>query len=397
MKIGCYSLVSNIMEEKDIDFTYQPFLNSIEKFLGEKLLPISPSEIKKGDILPVIFIKSGGVEEKFRRIFQQFPPPYLLLTSCWYNSFPAALEIKTYLQKRGEKVEILHGSSEWIAQRLKLIKKVLETKKICRSYRIGILGEPSEWLIASRADYNNIRKRLGIRVFDIPLEEMLRHIDQIKEEDIAVNIISSEEFDRNIFKQSLRIYQGLKNLMVEYHFNAITVSCFELIEFYKNTGCLAMSLLNSEGLLAGCEGDLPALISMILLYQLTGEPVFMANPICIDEKKNEIIFAHCTIPLDMCESFKWKSHFESGLGTAVSGKVQKGPVTIFKVDGNIERAFIAEGELISNLESPNMCRTQLKILLKRPVQEFLDKSIANHHLICKGWHSVLLEEFFMAI
>ncbi len=383
------------MEKQDIDSTLQPFLTSIEKLLGEKLFTINPSEIKKGDIFPVILIKSGGVEEKFKRIYQQFPPPYILLTSCWYNSLPAALEIKTYLQRRGEKVEILHGSAEWIAQRLKVIKKVWETKKICHSYRVGVLGEPSEWLIASGSNYNDIRKRFGIKVYDIPLEEMVRHIDQIKEEDIPVHIISIEEFNQDIIKQSLRIYQGLKNLMTEYNFNAITVRCFELIEFYKNTACLALSLLNRESLLAGCEGDLPALISMIILYQLTGEPVFMANPICIDEKNNEIIFAHCTIPLNMCESFKWKNHFESGLGIAVSGKVQKGPVTIFKLDGNVERYFIAEGKLISNLESPDMCRTQLKIRLKEPVTEFLDKSIANHHIIGKGWHSILLEKFLM--
>ena len=394
LKIGCYHLVSNIMEKQNIDFSLQPFLTSVEKYLGEKILSISPAEVKKGDILPVILIKSGGVEEKFKRIYQQFPPPYLLLTSCLYNSLPAALEIKTYLQRRSEKVEILHGSEAWIAQRLKLIKKVIETKKICSKYCIGVLGEPSEWLIASKADYNAIRKKLGMKIYDIPIEEMVRHIDQIKDMDLPLNIVAVSGFDRNTLNQSLRIYQGLKNLMMEYNFNAITIRCFELLDFYQNTACLSLSLLNREGLLAGCEGDLPALISMILLHHLTDEPVFMANPSCIDEKKNEVIFSHCTIPLNMCKSFHWKSHFESGMGIAVSGKVQEGPVTIFKMDGNIERYFISEGELISNLESPNMCRTQLQILLKRPVLDFLDKSIANHQLICKGWHSNLLEQFF---
>ncbi len=394
MKIGCYHLISEFMEKQNIDSSLKPFLTKIEKHLGEDLSLTSPSEVKRGDILPVIFIKSGGVEEKFKRIYQQFPPPYLLLASCLYNSLPAALEIKSYLQKRGERVEILHGSEERIAQRLKSIKKIMETKKACRQYRIGVLGKPSDWLISSGADYNAIKKRLGMRVYDIPIEEMVRHIDGAKGQDIQVNIGSVEGFDTDVFNKSLQIYQGLKNLMAEYKFNAITVRCFELIDFYKNTGCLALSLLNREGLFSGCEGDVPSLVSMIILSLLTDEPVFLANPVCIDDQKKEIIFAHCTIPLNMCESFEFKNHFESGVGTAVRGKVKKGSVTIFKLDGNAEKYFLSEGEIVSNLESSKMCRTQLKIALKIPVIDFLENSIANHHLICKGWHGVLLEQFF---
>ena len=394
MKIGCYHIISNIMEEQDIDRTLQPFLTSIEDQLGEKLFPLDPADLKKEDVLPVIFIKSGGVEGKFKRIYQQFPPPYLLLTSCLYNSLPAALEIKSYLQKRGERVEVLHGSDRWIGQRLKTIKRIMATKKICRKYRIGVLGEPSEWLIASGADYNAVRKRLGMKIYNIPLEEMIRHIDLIKEKDIPIDIIPAGDFDQKTLNQSLRIYQGLKNLIAEYKLDAITVRCFEFIDFYQNTGCLALSLLNQEGLISGCEGDVPALISMIILHHLADEPVFLANPTCINVEKSEVTLAHCTIPLNMCESYVLKSHFESGVGTAISGKVQRGPVTIFKLDGNAENYFLAEGEITDNPESPNMCRTQLQVLLKRPVGEFLKESIANHQIISKGYHSNLIEQFF---
>lgn len=398
MKIGCYHLVSNIHDQDYINQSLKPFINSIEKYLGEPLISIVPGDIKKEPILPVIMIKSGGVEEKFKRIYQQFPPPYFLLAGCLHNALPAALEIKEYLKKREQQVEILHGSAEWIANRLKLIRKVIETKKALRRFRVGVLGKPSDWLIASGADYNAIRKKLGIRIYDIPMEEMVRHIDQVKNDEIPSNIaIMPVGFDQQLIQQSLRIYQGLKNLTQEYHFNAITVRCFELLDFYKNTGCLALSLLNQEGIIAGCEGDVPALISMIVTNQLTDQPVFMANPACIDQEKNEIIFAHCTIPINMCESVEWKSHFESGMGIAIRGKVKEGSVTLFKLDGNVERYFLEEGELIKNLELPSLCRSQLQITLRKPVTDFLKNSIANHHLICKGWHREKFEKLFSLI
>jgi len=398
LKIGIYHLVSDIHDKDFIDKSLKPFIDSIENYLGESMMNLSPAELKKEPILPVIMIKSGGVEEKFKRIYQQFPSPYFILAGCLHNALPAALEIKEYLKKRGQQVEILHGSAEFIANRLKLLKKVTETKKACRRFRVGVLGKPSDWLIASGADYHAIRKKLGIRVYDIPIEEMIRHIDQVKDEDIPSDIdIKPIDFQPDVIRQSLRIYQGLKNLTREYKFNAITVRCFDLLDFYKNTGCLALSLLNKEGIIAGCEGDVPALVSMIVANQLTEQPVFLANPACVSQKKNEIIFAHCTVPLNMCENYQWKTHFESGIGIGIRGKVKEGPVTLFKLNGNVDSFFLAEGELINNLELPSLCRTQLQISFKEPVADLLEKLIANHHLICTGWHREKFEKFFPLI
>jgi L-fucose isomerase-like protein len=398
LKIGIYSLISDVHNTGYVDDSLKPFLDSIEKYLGEPMVNISLGDIKRGSFLPVILIKSGGVEEKFKRIYQQFPSPYILIASCLHNALPAALEIKEFLKKRGERVEILHGSSGSIANSLILARKAIEAKKSCRRFRVGVLGKPSDWLIASGADYNTIRKKLGIRIYDIPIEEMIRHIDQVNNKDIPADIIRRPEgFENHVIQQSLRIYQGLKNLTQEYNFNAITVRCFDLLDFYKNTGCLALSLLNQEGIIAGCEGDVPALISMIVANQLTQQPIFIANLSCINQERNDIIFCHCTIPINMCESYEYKTHFESGMGIAIRGKVKKGPVTIFKLNGNIDNYFLEEGELTDNLELPTLCRSQLQIAFKRPVTDILEKSIANHHIICKGWYKELFERFFSLV
>jgi L-fucose isomerase-like protein len=398
LKIGIYHLISEVHDSSLINDSLKPFLASIEEYLGESMVDISLGDIKRGSFLPILMIKSGGVEEKFKRIYQQFPSPYLLIASCLYNSLPAALEIKEYLQKRGEKVIILHGSADSIANQIKNFKKAMEAKKSCRRFRVGVLGKPSDWLIASGADYNIVRKKLGIRIYDIPIEEMIRHIDQVNDKDIPADIIRKPEgFEKNVIQQSLRIYQGLKNLTQEYNFNAITVRCFDLLDFYKNTGCLALSLLNKEGIIAGCEGDVPALISMIIANQLTEQPTFIANLSCINQERNDIIFCHCTIPINMCESYEYKTHFESGMGIAVRGKVKKGPVTIFKINGNVDNYFLEEGELTDNLELPTLCRSQLQVSFKKPVVDILEKSIANHHIICKGWYRELFERFFSLV
>jgi L-fucose isomerase-like protein len=167
-----------------------------------------------------------------------------------------------------------------------------------------------------------------------------------------------------------------------------------LLEIYKNTGCLGLSLLNDEGIVAGCEGDIPALISMVILHYLTDEPVFMANPASINIDKNEVILAHCTLPLNMPDKFYLKTHFESGLGVGIKGDIREGEATIFKLSGDGKNYFVSSGEIIENLNRKNLCRTQIRLKMNENVKYFLQDSIANHHLICKGDYSKLVKEFF---
>ena len=54
----------------------------------------------------------------------------------------------------------------------------------------------------------------------------------------------------------MRLYRAIKRIVEEEKLSALTLSCFKLIEQTGTTGCLALSLLNDDGIIAGCEGDL---------------------------------------------------------------------------------------------------------------------------------------------
>ena len=60
----------------------------------------------------------------------------------------------------------------------------------------------------------------------------------------------------------------------------------------------------------------------------------------------------------------------------------------------MERYFISEAELLENTENPNMCRTQLHLLLKEPLDYFLERSIGNLHVIVNGNCTNRLESLF---
>jgi len=394
MKIGLYNLISDVHREGYVNSTLQGFLVDIEEKLGEKFENINLEDFNK-DYFPLIFIKSGGVEGKFKEIFKQVKGPYLLLSSGLHNSLAASLEIASFLKQKKKRVEIIHGDSDYIARRIKELRKIFQVKNRLVFSKLGVIGKPSDWLIASDVDYLKVKDTLGISLIDIKMDELVKEIDQNHHfVHPKLKNIREKGFNKKSIEGALKIYSGFKAIVNKYKFDGITVRCFDLLEIYKNTGCLGLSLLNDEGIMAGCEGDVPALISMTILHFLTGEPVFMANPSSIDIGKNEIILAHCTLPLNMPDEFYLKTHFESGIGVGIKGDIREGEATIFKLSGDGKEYFVSGGEIVENLSKENLCRTQIRLRMNEDVKYFLQNSIGNHHLICRGDNSKLIREFF---
>jgi L-fucose isomerase-like protein len=157
--------------------------------------------------------------------------------------------------------------------------------------------------------------------------------------------------------------------------------------------------LNAEGVVAGCEGDVPAMLTMAITHALLDVSGFQANPSQINPETGEMLFAHCTIPLNMVERYELDTHFESGIGVGIRGFMNLGPVTVFKVSGDLKRSFIAEGELVRNQAKPDLCRTQQVIQLTDNLQAhyFLTQPIGNHHIITPGCNRQLFEDFMASL
>jgi L-fucose isomerase-like protein len=256
-----------------------------------------------------------------------------------------------------------------------------------------MVGEPSDWLISSHTNAETVRMLSGISIIPIPMTELMKRIDALTDETPA------EHSDNPVIQQALpganRIYRGLKQLVEDYQLQGLTLRCFDLLTSMKNTGCLALAKLNQDGIVAGCEGDIPTLITMMIARALIGVSGFQANPAQIDPETGEMLFAHCTIPLNMVERYELDTHFESGIGIGIRGYMKEGDITIFKVSSRLNRWFIAEGTLVRNQAEPDLCRTQQVIQLSDKTQTvyFMKNPIGNHHVVLPGHHRELLERF----
>ncbi|MBP5649828.1 MAG: hypothetical protein J6X01_01980 [Bacteroidales bacterium] len=418
--IAIYPLTSALHDPQAVTTLTQGFLSSLDL----------PYELKDNDFadygshdLDLIFVRTGGTEGIFKRLLPQLvkqsAEPFYLLASDKSNSLAASLEILSYLRQQGLQGEILHGNAAYISARIKMLQRVGEAKNCLRQCRLGVIGEPSDWLIASVKDAAKVRQSLGVEFVDIPMSELLETlagIPQMSTAEVKVFFANlkiaglgecycntaASVFSKglcgsvavaNSLPDAYRIYLALKSLIEKYQLQGFTLRCFDLLDAVHNTGCWALAKLNSEDIVAGCEGDVPTMLTMMVVRALCGTSCFQANPASINPETGEILFAHCTIPFDMVQRYELDTHFESGIGVGIRGYVPEGPVTICKVAGDLSRCFITEGELIRNQSQPDLCRTQLVVRLAEPSQTayFLTNPIANHHVIVPGRHADALE------
>ena len=187
-------------------------------------------------------------------------------------------------------------------------------------------------------------------------------------------------------------------MIKKYQLSGLTLRCFDLLSTVQNTGCLALALLNAEGVPSGCEGDVPTLLTMAIGKALTGQCGFQANPSRIDPQTGEMLLAHCTIPLDMIRSFSFNTHFESGIGLAVHGEMPEGDATIAKFSGDLSRHFCCKADLTGNPYEKSLCRTQITMKIYNNPTEicrdyFLKSPIGNHHVVFIGDQTPVFEAF----
>ena len=119
--------------------------------------------------------------------------------------------------------------------------------------RIGVIGTPSSWLIASNVDYLLAKRRWGVEYTDIALERVYEYYNQITDDEVgeacaglAGKALACREASPEDMIKAMRLYRAIRKIVDEDRLSALTLSCFRLIEQTGTTGCLALSLLNDE-------------------------------------------------------------------------------------------------------------------------------------------------------
>lgn len=140
-------------------------------------------------------------------------------------------------------------------------------------------------------DFDMLTNKWGITFKFINAGEFLDEIGKLTEEEVAEaekvadDLIAGAErnyVDREYVVRSAKVYVTAKKMLALYDCNAFTIPCFEIcatrrLNREKYTFCLTHSLLKEDGIPSACEADYNALVSMIVMMNLTDTAPHMGN------------------------------------------------------------------------------------------------------------------------
>ena len=318
--------------------TVEEYLSPLFKFSPKHVnLTQNEQPLKKGEPL-LGFCLTGGTEAPFLKVAMENPSsPAIILVHNRANSYASGCELAArlnYEHKVGHRAPCVFCSINDEDSVKSVISAAATASQFAnKNPNLGIIGDPSPWLIATGYFAEKLPGLFNIKTTKIDVKELV---------------------DLSLSKNSVE--KALEDIISRYSLDGFTVRCFDLLP-HKITSCLEVSKFNDLGITAGCEGDIASATTMMVMKSLAQSPVFMANATGFENGK--ATFAHCTIPRKLCTESSINTHYESGLGQAVCGKVKEGEWTLAK--------FGPDGELMSEVvnvknpqtPSPHHCRTQI--------------------------------------
>jgi L-fucose isomerase-like protein len=392
-----YSIVASSLHDRDsIERITAPVTAELGEHGGEAVVrepdPARPH---------VVVVATGGTERSVLELVQRRRAvvgwePVVLIAHPLHNSLPAAIESLARLRSdgaRGRIVQVPGGLA--LADAL----ADLDTLFTLRRARLGLVGEPSEWLVASVPDRDRFRERWGIELVDVDIGDTIdrhRRLAPAAALPLAVRFTEKGAPAPDTVTAAA-LHPALVATIERADVDAVAVRCFDFISELSTSGCVALAELNDTGFVAGCEGDVASTVAMMLARSLLDRPSWIANPAHIDVAENSVLLAHCTVAPSMVDDLELHTHFESGLGIGLRGTFAPGPVTLLRLGGtSLERHWFAEAEVIATGAAPDLCRTQVTVRVSddRPVGRLLDDPLGNHLVMVRGRHRYRLERWW---
>jgi L-fucose isomerase-like protein len=398
-----YSVVaSSLHDRSSVERITAPIRARLDALGGEL---VDGGATPGGDRPHVVIVATGGTERMVidlvhRRHAVVPREPVVLVAHPLHNSLAASIESLARLRADGARGRIVQVTDQ-DADASALADVIADMGALfdLDGARLGLVGEPSDWLVASVPDRERLRERWGIELVDIEIGGTIdrhRRVDVAEAQPVAVRF-TAEGAPTPETVAAAALHPALVATIAQAEVEAVAVRCFDFITELSTSGCVALAELNDSGVVAGCEGDIASTVAMMLVRALLDQPSWIANPAQIDTAANTLLLAHCTVAPSMVDGVELHTHFESGLGVGLRGTFAPGPVTLLRLGGaSLERHWFAEADVVATGASPDLCRTQVTVRVAddRPVGRLLDDPLGNHLVMVQGHHRDHLERWW---
>ena len=220
---------------------------------------------------------------------------------------------------------------------------------------------------------------IGCRVRVVPSEDYAKEFDGVAETpevramaaDFLKRAAKCVEPSMDDLCAQARHYQAARRLMAREDADAITMDCLGLASSKRAPApCLAWMGLNDSGdVVAGCEADMNAVTTMLLVRYLFDKPGYIQDPLPETVHRNLCGF-HCTSATKLDGFDKPPApyiirthHSDTAAAPQVLWRVGQ-RITIAQFSGT-KKLIISSGEVVSNVDTPPAggCRTDVEVKL----------------------------------
>ena len=209
------------------------------------------------------------------------------------------------------------------------------------SARLGVLGARAHGFFNLGADELGFFKETGAMFDYYDLREGYEQPvspAELKESTVLTKkLFICNNITEAQIEKTARLVCSLRTFIRKNRLDALAVRCWpEFAAQYDIAPCAAMSILQAEGHILACEGDLQGAVSMLAFKAIGVKSPYLADFSQVDFKNNFALMWHCGVaPANLWDGVSERSldtYFAGGKGVTAGFVLRGGPVHILRID-----------------------------------------------------------------
>ena len=196
------------------------------------------------------------------------------------GALPAAGVLRQTLEEMEASFEFVYGMPDdsRLMPRILSFARAAAARRALAEARLGLLGYASMGMYTGTLDHTQLRRQIGPELDHLDQYEVVVAFERVSDAEVQSELARLDgweiapEVAPDDLRRVLRMMIALRRLAAEHRWDGLTVKCqYELSRTFGLAPCLPLSILGDE-LVCSCEGDVPLLVSQLMLHYLTGEP-----------------------------------------------------------------------------------------------------------------------------
>lgn len=263
----------------------------------------------------------------------------------------------------------------------------------------------AEWDITD--DFDLVRRKLAVEIEAVPMAELTARVDGLSEDercraaDLARALIAGAserrpgQPDEEAIRRATRLFVAIREIAAERGAAAVTTICWPIRDACGAVPCVALTLLQDEGMPAACQGDIDALLTMVLFKRAAGLISFMGGG---REEDGRLTVSHCVVSRRMrgagtplAPYYLGDYHGEFPSPTIHATLAPGQTVTVARLTKGLGALVLTKGALADCRDDADRCRNTLVIdvadaagLMKRV------RGIQQHLVVACGDHTAAM-------